>query len=208
MVGPGTKHEGGPQHRGDDRRAGQGPLGQQPLQLRLVDPEGEAGVGAERGVLRQGDGVVGPGAVDGGAGHQHHLAEPGGAGRLQHPPGAADVDPGHQVLVGDGVVDPGQVHQDVGALEVRPEVGAGHVDEVELQRPGPIARLPHVEPHQSADGHRPGQAPQHGLAEEPRHAGDHYRGGGRPGGVAPGRGGIAESRRGVSGSLHAHRLAA
>jgi hypothetical protein len=48
--------------------------------------------------------------------------------------------------------------EDVGALEQRPQVGAGHVDQVELQPAGPEARLPDVEANQPVDGRRTGQA--------------------------------------------------
>jgi hypothetical protein len=167
-----------------------------------VDPEREAGVGPQRGVLGEGDRVVGPGAVDGGAGDEDDLVDAGRGGGLQHPSGAADVDPGHQVLVRDGVVDPGQVDEDVGALEQRRQVGAGHVDEVELEAAGPEARFPYVEAHQPVDGGRPRQAAEHGLPEEPRDAGDHDGRGGRHGG------GIIKGRCGLARSLHPHRLAA
>ncbi len=202
VVGPGAEDERRAQHGRGDGRAGQRPLGQQPLQFRLVDTEREPGIRAERRVLGEGDRVVRPRAVDRGAGHQDDLGKAGGGGRLEDPPGAADVDAGHEVLVGDGVVYTGQVDEDVDPLEQRPQVGPGHVDEVELQPAGTETRFPHVETHQLPDGRRAGQSPEHGLAEKPGHTGDGHGGRGRC------RGGVFGSQGGVSRSLHPHRLAA
>ena len=84
------------------------------------------------------------------------------------------------------------MHENVGALEQRPEVGTGHVDEVELEALGPEARFPHVEAHEPVDGRRPGQSAEHGLPEEPRHARDHHRPRGM-GGVPPPQGGGSRS---------------
>jgi hypothetical protein len=191
-----------------------------------VDAEREAGVGAERGVLVERDRVVGPGSVHGGARDEDDLADAGRGGGLQRPSGTTDVDPGHEVLIGDGVVDAGEVDEDIGALEQRPQIRTGHVDEVELQLAGSEARLPHVEADHPPDGRRPGETPEHGLTQETRYPRDHHRArgtGGVPptraagaakvrgrhgGGVAIRNGGIPERRSGVARSLHPHRLAA
>jgi hypothetical protein len=90
---------------------------------------------------------------------------------------------------------------------------------MELQLPGPEPRLPHVEADEATDDRGPGQSAQDGLAEEPRHAGDHHRAPGmwgllrrRAAGAVRVRDrygvGILEWRGGVTRSLHAHRLAA
>ena len=61
---------GRPQDRGGGPRVGVAPLGGQPLDLGPLGREGDAGVGAQRGVLGERHRVVGPRAVDGGA-RQH-----------------------------------------------------------------------------------------------------------------------------------------
>ena len=125
---------GGPHHGHRHARVGPRRAARQLLDLQQVPGHAAVRVRGERHVLGQRDRVVGPGAVDHRAGHQHHAPDPPGRGRGEHGlrpahvegPARPGVGVGRQVVVG--------VHHDVDAG----------------QPPGQ-GRVPHV-------GHPPGHA--------------------------------------------------
>ena len=97
-----------------------------------------------------------------------HPPHPGPAGRLQHPPGALDVDPVQRRRVGQAeLVDPGHVVDDLAAVG-RPGQGVLVVQVPDGQldpRVGQPLAVPQVAdqgPHRAALGHQPGrQQPAH-----------------------------------------------
>ena len=144
-FGAGADH-GRRAQRGDgDVGMAPAPLGEEPLHLGGLHRGREVGVGTQRGVLGERDRVVGPRAVDGGAGDAHDPAGADRRGGVEHVTRALDVDPRHERDVGHGVDDAGEVHDDVDALEQRLQLGAGDVDPGEFDRARAPFGLAHVE---------------------------------------------------------------
>ena len=148
------------------------PVGEQPFDLGGLHRRREPRVRAQRRVLGERHRVVRPRPVDRGVRDSHHLADPDRGRGIEHPAGAVDVDAGHERLVGDRVDDGREVDEHVGALEQRLELGAGHVDEVELEGADPPPGWAHVEADEAGHGAVRGEDGQEPLPDDTRRARD------------------------------------
>jgi hypothetical protein len=151
------------------------PLAEEALDLGGVHGGCEPRVRPQRGVFRQGQGVVGPGSVHGGARDANDLPYADGGGGVEDAPGALDVDARHERLVGYRVDDRGQVDEHLDPLEQRLELGAADVNPLELEVPHPAARVANVEADEARHPIFVGEAREQPLTNEPRRAGDGNR---------------------------------
>ncbi len=93
-------------------------------------------------------------------------------GGVEHPARAFDIDACHQPLVGDGIDDPGEVHDDIDSLEQRSKLGTRDIDALEFRVVRQAFRFANVEAEHSFDQRMLGQHGKQMTSNETGSAGD------------------------------------
>ena len=109
----------------------------------------------------------GPGAVGADGRRVDERPYPGPGGRAEHPRAPVHVDRAHQPLVAGRLDQPGEVHNGVGAVEVRPQRCAGHVRRPPLHLRERRLRYAPAQAQHRIHGRLRGERSQHARADVP-----------------------------------------
>ena len=173
VAGPRAADDHRPGDGDGDRRMGRGELRHDLFHEPLVGGVVVLRPGPQRIRLATGDGVVGPGAVDGGAAGEEHAGRRHGRGGGEQPAGALDVRPPHGRAVAAGFDREGEVDERVGP-EGDEGRGGGGVEEIAAEKlVGEIrGRRAAVDPQHPRGGQLAADLAQQGPAVEAGAPGD------------------------------------